>query len=434
METEIGFIPDDWEIKRLSELDPRRDAIKTGPFGSLLHSYDYSDEGRPLLLVNSINDGRLVDTEYPLVNFRKADELKQFWLEEGDIVYTRVGEVGRTLYVSKEFEGWMFSGQTLRIRIRNEEVNNRFVELFLRTPIHKKIASQTALGSTRESINTSILSDTIIPLPKRNEQDEIVKTIYCFDQKIDLLHRQNETIESIAQALFKHWFVDFEYPDEDSKPYRSSGGMMAPSERSDMGDIPEGWRIGQIKEFVDILPGFAFESSDFVDNGKYRLVTIKNVQDGRFEPRTKDGLKKFPEKMPEYCKLKTGDILLSLTGNIGRICHVIGENYLLNQRVAKLQAKDEEYFSFVYLLFKQRALVKILENISSGTAQQNLSTLMTAELETVIPSQEVMDKFAITVNPMIEKILNNLSQIQSLASIRDALLPKLMRGQIRVIE
>ncbi|MDR3168601.1 MAG: restriction endonuclease subunit S [Candidatus Peribacteria bacterium] len=175
----------------------------------------------------------------------------------------------------------------------------------------------------------------------------------------------------IGQTIFKERFGKYQVGDE----------------------LPEGRRVGKIKDFVDILSGFAFKSSDFVKNGTFRLITIANVQDGAFIETTKDGLDIIPDKMPEYCKLKTSDILLSLTGNVGRICLVIGKNYLLNQRVAKLQPKVEQDFAYVYLFFRQPAIVNLLENISSGTAQQNLSPINTANLETVIPSKEIFDKF-----------------------------------------
>jgi len=136
--------------------------------------------------------------------------------------------------------------------------------------------------------------------------------------------------------------------------------------------------------------------------------------------------------MPDYCNLETGDILLSLTGNVGRVCHVIGENYFLNQRVAKLQAKEKSDYGFVYTMFRQNSMIGLLESISAGTAQQNLSPIKTADLEIIIPSRKILDEFANTINPMIDKMLDNKLQIQSLARSRDALLPRLMSGEVRV--
>lgn len=429
METEIGFIPDDWEIKRLSALDPRRDAIKTGPFGSLLHSYDYSNEGRPLLLVNNINGGKLVDSEYPLVNFKKADELKQFWLEEGDIVYTRVGEVGRTLYVSKEFEGWMFSGQTLRIRIRNKEVNNRFIELFLRTPIHKKIASQTALGSTRESINTSILSDTIIPLPKRDEQDEIVKTIYSLDQKIDLLRRQNETVESIAQALFKHWFLDFEFPEKNGRPYKSSGGKMVLTE--EFGEVPEGWRVGKIKDFGDVVCGKT--PSKLVDEyyyGNIHFIKIPDMHGNVFIIDTEDKLseKGLDSQLGKY--LPPHSINVSCIATVGLVT-INSKPAHTNQQINSIIPNDETYLEYLY--FSMKKLSGYLNALGSGgSATLNVNTNTFANLDVIKPPETIIKQFHEISFVFFKKIESNYYEIKNLQEVRDSLLPKLVSGKIRV--
>ena len=181
---------------------------------------------------------------------------------------------------------------------------------------------------------------------------------------------------------------------------------------SQSGEIPEGWRIGRINHLVEILSGFAFKSRNFIENGQHRIVTIRNVQDGFFEQNTKDGLDKLPAKLPEYCLLKNGDILISLTGNVGRVCHVIGNNYLLNQRVAKLQPAKNHDYAYVYLFFRQKSFLKLLENISSGTAQQNLSPVQTGNLEVIIYKREVLDKFGAIANSIFDKVIQNKTQIQ----------------------
>jgi len=213
------------------------------------------------------------------------------------------------------------------------------------------------------------------------------------------------------------------------KGYKSSGGKMINSE---LGEIPAGWRVGTIEDLIDILSGFAFSSLDFSKYGKYKLVTIKNVQDRYFNPNTKDNLTKFPKKMPDHCKLNSGDILLSLTGNVGRICFVNGEGYLLNQRVAKLRAKNACDYAFTYLLFLQDLIFSLLQNIASGTAQQNLSPIKIKKICIIIADRTTLDRFGEVANKLIQKINDNNSQIQTLSSIRDALLPKLISGKIRV--
>ncbi len=267
-------------------------------------------------------------------------------------------------------------------------------------------------SSTMPAITFSQVGKLEILLPPLHEQRAIADMLSSLDAKIELLREQNETLDKTAQMIFHEWFGRY--------------SVESPEE------LPEGWRVGKVSDFVNILSGFAFKSDDFDENGKYRLVTIANVQDGSFVESTKDGLSELPSKMPAYCNLNTGDILLSLTGNVWRICHVIWENYLLNQRVAKLKAKNETDYGYTYIYFRQNGMIGLLESISAGTAQQNLSPIKTAELESVIPARITLESFWEIINPMIKKILSNLLQIQSLSKTRNTLLPKLMSGEVRV--
>ncbi|MEK7819004.1 MAG: restriction endonuclease subunit S [Bacteroidota bacterium] len=282
-----------------------------------------------------------------------------------------------------------------------------------------KIAdSQT---STYPAFNPSIIQNSKFIFPSFPEQRAIAAVLSSLDDKIELLREQNKTLEAIAQAIFKEWFLNFNFPD-------ATGKMID----SELGKIPQGWREGRISDLIDILSGFAFSSSDFSQDGKYKLVTIKNVQDRYFDSKTKDKLAELPERMPDYCRLDSGDILLSLTGNVGRICLVNGEDYLLNQRVAKLRAKNPADYAFSYLLFLQDSIFSLLQSTASGTAQQNLSPIQTKEIEIIIAERKTLDQFGAVANKLIQKINDNLSQIHTLSALRDTLLPKLMKGEVRV--
>lgn len=264
--------------------------------------------------------------------------------------------------------------------------------------------------STYPAFNSSVISNSKFLLPPLPEQRAIAGVFLSLDNKIELLRDQNKTLEATAQAIFKERF--------DKKK----------------GKLPEGWKVGKIKDLIDILSGFAFSSADFDQNGNYKLVTIKNVQDRSFDPETKSRLSELPEKMPQYCRLQSGDILLSLTGNVGRACLVSGEDFLLNQRVAKIHAKNSVDYGYSYLLFLQNTVFSLLQNIASGTAQQNLSPVQTKEIEIIIPTRQALNEFGAVANKLIHKINCNNSQIQILSKLRDTILPKLIRGEVRVKE
>ncbi len=349
---------------------------------------------------------KLKNGKYPLYGSGGIMRYVEKYLYDNEsVLIPRKGTLGNLFYINEPF--WTVD-TLFYTKINKDKISPKY--LFYKLKI-KKLADLN-VGSAVPSLTTKVLKGTIIKIPPLPEQKAIVSVLSSFDDKIELLRKENETLEKIGQVIFKEWF-----------------GKYSPDKPE---ELPEGWRVGKLGEIVDLLNGFAYKSSDFIENGKYRLVTIANVQDGFFVEQTKDGLYEIPQKMPDYCNLKTGDILLSLTGNVGRVCHVVGENYFLNQRVAKLQAKEKQDYGFIYTMFRQNSMIGLLESISSGTAQQNLSPVRTAELEVITPSRKILKDFTEIINPMIDKMLDNKIQIQSLSKTRDTLLPKLMKGEVRM--
>ena len=343
------------------------------------------------------------------------------------VVVTCIGsDMGKVIINKNE----CLANQQINSIIVNKDFDIDFVYYLLKNSYKILRLNAEGVGSTMPIINKSSFENLVFRIPTSiNEQRSISLVLSALDNKIELLKKQNETLEQIARVVFSEWFVEFNFPNEKGKLYKMSGGKMI---KSELGEIPEGWKVGMIKNLIDIFSGYAFKSVDFNAGGKYGLVTIKNVQSGYFVEQTTDRLVSIPNKMPKYCQLKTGDILLSLTGNVGRICYVVGDNYFLNQRVAKIKAKNEKDFAFSYVYFRQETFLETLENVASGTAQQNLSPIKTGELDMIIPSRLILDNFSNIVNPMINKMFQNSLQIQQLTSIRDTFLPKLMSGDLRV--
>lgn len=181
-----------------------------------------------------------------------------------------------------------------------------------------------------------------------------------------------------------------------------------------------------------ILSGFAFKSDAFTEAGPYRLITIKNVQDGSLNIDGAAYLSEIPDKMPQHCNLAIGDILLSLTGNVGRVCIVDRDGLLLNQRVAKLQPKDKRNTFFTYTLFRQNSFKQYLIQIAKGTAQLNLSPVETSDTKIVLPNQDILLQFGEIGQPLFDNIVSNCKEIINISALRDTLLPKLMAGEIEL--
>jgi len=424
-QTEIGTIPEDWEVKHLNEVCVK---ITDGSH----NSPPTANEGKLIATVKDMGDFGFIYDICRTISYEDYEELVKNDCRpiKNDVLIAKDGSFLKQVFVSKKVEDIVILSSIAIIRPDINKINPYFLKYTFSNPSTiQRVSANYVSGAVIQRIILKDFKKILLTVPSLSEQKAIAKILSDIDDKIELNQQMNKTLEKIGQALFKHWFIDFEFPDEDGKPYKSSGGEMVDSE---LGRIPKRWKIGVITDITEILSGFAFKSSDFIEHGKYRLVTIKNVQDGYFRENTKDGLEKIPEKMPEYCKLKMGDVLLSLTGNVGRVCHVFGKNYLLNQRVAKLQPLKNQDYVFVYLLFRQKSILNLLENISSGTAQQNLSPIQTGNIKIFIPDREILNNFGDRVNPSFNKILENSAQIQCLMKIRDFLLPRLMSGRIRI--
>lgn len=288
--------------------------------------------------------------------------------------------------------------------IDNKKADYRYVYYYLSSNYENLLKSAT--GAAQQNLGAKQISAMSIELPDLETQKKIADILGTIDEKIELNRRMNETLEQMGQALFRHYFID--------------------------NPEAEKWENGTVSDLVNIYSGFAFKSIDFDAEGRYGLVTIKNVQDGAFVTNCTDHLNDpLPEKTPDYAHLKSGDVILSLTGNVGRVCLVIGDNYLLNQRVAKLAGKNERQ-SYTYFLFRSDEMKERLFSISRGTAQMNLSPVETKKLKIALPSDSALSSFSSAAQDMLEKIVKNNEQIQTLTTLRDTLLPRLISGKVRV--
>ncbi len=156
------------------------------------------------------------------------------------------------------------------------------------------------------------------------------------------------------------------------------------------------------------------------------------MQDGSFNPECDNRINELPQNLPPHCMLQDGDILLSLTGNVGRVCLVYGGPLLLNQRVAKLAPVEDFDWAMTYCIFREPEMRVKLERLSNGVAQQNLSPILASKMEFARPPREVRRRFAALAEPMVHRIVQVYSIIQNLRQARDLLLPRLLSGQVEL--
>ena len=375
--------------------------------------------GIPLVRTPNIGKGRLDlngvhRVSKTVYNQRNERAVPQF----EDLILAREAPVGNVAMITKG-QKVCLGQRVVLIRPDKTIANPAYLTYYLLSDKVQHRLKNNANGAVVAHLNMNEIRNLEITLPPLDEQNRIASILTSIDDKIELNNRINHNLEEQAQTLYKSWFVDFE-PFKDGKFIDSELGM-----------IPESWHVGKIKDIVDLQSGFAFKSDSFVSNGTYKLITIKAVQDGYLTTEGADGLNDpLPPRMPEYCCLEIGDILLSLTGNVGRVCVVDKQNLLLNQRVAKLQPIKEYNRAFVYLLFRNSILHYQLIQLARGTAQLNLSPIETGDLKVIIPSDEVLLQYSNVVTPIYKAIISNKKTTISLNDIRDQILPRILSGEI----
>lgn len=338
-------------------------------------------------------------------------------LPKGSVLFSSRAPIGYVAITAND----MCTNQGFKSVIPNEETDSEFLYYLLKYN-KDNIASQGS-GTTFAEVSGKTMKEIEVMVPKEtDDQRRIASILSSLDRKIELNNKINADLEEMAQAIFKNWFVDFE-PFKDGKFVDSELGM-----------IPEGWKVGNIGDIVEFQNGFAFSSNDFSEYGEYKIITIKSVQDGCLLSEGSSKISEYPTKMPAYCKLQSGDILLSLTGNVGRCCLVTEPHLLLNQRVAKIKAKESFDNSFSYALFRLKETKELLISISRGTAQANLSPVEASKLPMVIPSEDVRKKFSMFSDSIMDKIISIHIENSRLSLLRDTLLPRLISGELEVPE
>ena len=326
------------------------------------------------------------------------------------VVTGRYGTIGKVFFIEEPF--WPLNTALYVIDFKGNDP--RFVAYLLRNTLRNYKTEKAAVPG----VDRNVLHTLKVRAPNVDEQATIVSILSAYDDLIENNRRRIAFLEEAARLLYREWFVHFRFPGHEHVKI--------------VDGIPEGWERKTYSALFRFLSGFAFKSKTYRSEGKFGIVTIKNAHDSQFIPECQSRLDDVPDKMPKHCALATGDILLSLTGNVGRACIVFGENYLLNQRVAKVVGNTGVPRSFTYWSFSNNTTQKELENQAYGVAQLNLSPVELAKRGLLRPSPMMLESFGKMADPIFDQIMILNLEIVKLSQARDLLLPRLMNGEITV--
>lgn len=431
-----------WPVQPLGDVCKRGGGnIQTGPFGSQLHQSDYVEHGIPSIMPVNIGDNRIFETGIARITLEDATRLIKYRVQKGDIVYSRRGDVERRSLVREHEDGWLCGTGCLRVRFGEGIVDHIYASYYLAHPDVKAWVVRHAVGATMPNLNTGILSDLPFVTPPLKTQQAIAHILGTLDDKIDLNRRMNETLEAMARALFKSWFVDFD-PVKAKMEGRQPAGMDAETAalfpdrlvESELGMIPEGWRGGVLKQFCDLQNGYAFKSKDWKSTG-IPVVKIGSVKPGEVDLTQVSYISSDLATEKIGFQLNIGDMLVGLTGYVGETGRIPPTQALpmLNQRVGRFIPRSN-FHAYTFACVRRSEFKEYAQSKAHGSAQPNVSTKDLLDFPCTIPSEQSLALFERKVGGIYQKHLTNMGQTAVLTQLRDTLLSKLISGEISVAE
>lgn len=402
-----------WKIYKLSDIAD----VQTGPFGSQLHQRDYVDVGTPCIM--PCNIGANLDVQIDNIAHLKASDiirLNKYCVKEGDIIYSRRGDIEKCAYINHLQEGWLCGTGCLRIRPNTSICFPKYLAYLLSTKESKKWIVANAVGTTMLNLNSSILNTMPISLPPLAEQKRIADILSAIDDKIELNRRINANLEQQAQALYKSWFVD--------------------NKKDDWEEVP-------LSEVADFVGGYSYKGNELVESSMTAMATIKNFErKGGFKV---DGFKDIvaSNKLKAEHHANLFDILVAHT-DLTQNADVIGNAEMLltfdkysdiifSMDLVKVLPKQT--FPYKYLLaalLKNPHFKKHCMGYVNGTTVLHMSKKALPEYIVNLPSIEEIQSMDNAFKAYYLKMAEILQENNSLSTLRDTLLPKLMSGEITV--
>ncbi len=368
---------------------------------------DWSVVGYRAISAKSIKNGQLVNEGQ--MNLL-SENLYRKWMKEeveyGDIFLTSEAPLGEHI-IWKSEEKLVLSQRIFGIRTKKNILDSFFFNYFIDSKYYQHQLKSRESGSTVTGIKQSELLKTKILLPSLPEQKEIAGVLSSLDDKIELLREENKTLEATAQAIFKEWFVNFNFPNAEGKPYKSSGGKMIDSE---LGEIPEGWKVGTVKDVIKKHSvSYRCDKDDLDSKGKTPIFDQGST-----------GLYGYTSRAADF-EASTENPVILFTNHT---CNMWFVNYSFCAIQNVLPFRGNIEYSTFFVYYMTLGQVSFIEYKGHWPDFE--------QKKYIVPTPNIANEFAEVIKPLQYKIWNNDSQIQTLLTLRDTLLPKLMSGEVTI--
>ncbi|PIR92435.1 hypothetical protein COU01_01710 [Candidatus Falkowbacteria bacterium CG10_big_fil_rev_8_21_14_0_10_44_15] len=425
-QTEIGEIPEDWKVKSLGEVVEVKGRI--GWRGYTIN--DLRDSGSLVLGGTQIVNNKIDLSKPTYLSEEKYLESPEIIVKQGDIIITKTGNsIGDVAIVDFDI-GKATINPNVALLKSKENINSEFLYYWLINEYAQNFLKNGSSASAQPAINQETIRKLLVVFPKIDEQQNIVSIFSSLDNKIELNLKMNKTLEEIGKTLFKSWFVDFEFPNENGKPYKSCGGKMVDSE---LGKIPEGWGVKTLKEICSITNGGtpSRQINNYWENKDILWIKTGELNDGVIfdseEKISKLGLQKSSAKLLPVNSIVIAIYAAPTVGRLGILKHEATTNQACTGLVVKTK-----YSSYLHVYYWLLNLRNYFNSIAVGAAQQNISKGVIEETKIVLPTKRIIENSKLILESIWNKITQNTKQISNLSLIKDSLLPRLMSGKLRI--
>ena len=394
----------EWKECKLEEV---AENFAMGPFGSNIKAENFKESGVPVIRGSNLNFFRYVGGNFVFLNEEKADQLKSSNCFPRDLVFTHRGTIGQVGIVPEgKYQRYVVSQSGMKLSVKKSCLDHLFLFYFFKSRIgqHELLQNESQVGVPSISSPLTSLKSVTILLPPLPEQRAIASVLSSLDDKIDLLHRQNKTLEAMAETLFRQWFVEEADEGWEEKPLSFYGNIIC-------GKTPS----KKVKSYF---------------NGDIPFIKIPDMHGNVFLFDTSDSLTEAGKQSQLNKTLPQKSICVSCIATVGLVSLNAKESQT-NQQINSM-VPDEDYYRY-YLYLKMRSSYDLLHSMASGgTATLNLNTGDFSNIPVLYPDQSVLETFHREIEPLFNKIYFNQSQIRTLEKMRDTLLPKLMSGEVKV--
>ncbi|GAF03616.1 restriction endonuclease subunit S [Saccharicrinis fermentans] len=427
-ETEIGQIPINWEV---GTIDNIAEVVTDGAHSS------------PKLFLGGRYMASVKDMTYNSFDFSECKTISELDFENlkrqgcspkrGDILISKDGEKCLDLiFVYNQEEEIVLLSSIAIVRLK-KNYNVHFYRYYLLSYVAQTIMYKWfRSGSAIPRVVLRDFKKVPVPIIGRKEQDNIASILLNIDKKISLLRQQNQDLEELAQTLFKRWFVEFEFPNENGEPYKSSGGKMVESE---LGEIPEGWRVGKLEDITSRITDGSHFSPSSVENG-LPMASVKDMNDWNFniDSCRKISKEDYDELVRNDCKPLKNDILIAKDGSYLKHVFVAPKDLdvVLLSSIAMLRPNGDYHPILLSIFLKLKSTIREMKNIVSGAVIERIVLKDFRKFSLIIPSIDIQMEASLQIEPLIKKCWTNIDEIQTLTQLRNTLLPKLMSGELRV--